>query len=45
MAVAAEHFVGREDVIWAFGPDHEPGLGVEPGAGVTLQTKHSFCVL
>ncbi len=42
MAVAAEHLVSRDDVIWAFGPDLEPVLEVEPGAVVTLQTNDCF---
>jgi amidase len=42
MAVAAQHFVGREDVIWAFGPDLKPVLEVEPGAVVTLETNDCF---
>jgi amidase len=43
MAVAvADHVVSRDDVIWAFGPDLEPVLEVEPGATVTLQTNDCF---
>jgi amidase len=42
MAVAAEHVVGRDDVIWAFGPDLEPVLEVEPGSVVTLETNDCF---
>jgi amidase len=42
MAVAAEHRIGRDEVIWAFGPDLEPVLEVEPGAVVTLETNDCF---
>jgi amidase len=42
MAVATEHRVGREDVIWAFGPELEPVLEVEPGAVVTFETRDCF---
>src|SRR5438128_8325272 len=42
MAVATEHRVSREDVIWAFGPELEPVLEVEPGAVVTFETRDCF---
>src|SRR3954469_16545117 len=42
MAVATEHRVSREDVIWGFGPDLEPVLEVEPGAVVTFETNDCF---
>jgi amidase len=42
MAVAAQHRVGRDEVIWAFGPELEPVLEVDPGAVVTLQTNDCF---
>src|SRR5436309_4169229 len=42
MAVATEHRISREDVIWAFGPDLEPVLEVEPGAVVTFETNDCF---
>jgi amidase len=42
MAVAAEHRIGRDDVIWAFGPDLQPVLEVEPGAVITLETNDCF---
>jgi amidase len=42
MAVAAEHRLGRDQVIWAFGPDLEPVLEVEPGDTVTFETNHCF---
>ncbi|MDQ3875695.1 MAG: acetamidase/formamidase family protein, partial [Actinomycetota bacterium] len=39
---AADHVVSRDEVIWAFGPDLEPVLEVEPGATVTLKTNDCF---
>jgi amidase len=42
MAVAAEHRIGRDDVIWAFGPDLQPVLEVEPRAVITLETNDCF---
>jgi amidase len=43
MAVATvDHVVSREDVIWAFGPDLEPVLEVDPGAIVRLETNDCF---
>jgi amidase len=42
VAVATEHRVSRDDVIWAFGPDLEPVLEVEPGAVVTFETNDCF---
>src|SRR5213592_1699998 len=42
MAVETEHRISREDVIWAFGPDLEPVLEVEPGAVVTFETNDCF---
>jgi amidase len=42
MAVAAQHRVTRDEVIWAFGPDLEPVLEVEPGAVITLETNDCF---
>ena len=42
MAVATEHRVSREDVIWGFGPSLEPVLEVEPGAVVTFETNDCF---
>ena len=39
MAVATEHRVSRDDVIWGFGPRLEPVLEVEPGAVVTFETN------
>jgi amidase len=42
MAVATEHRVSRDDVIWAFGPHLEPVLEVHPGAVVTFETNDCF---
>ncbi len=42
MAVSAEHRIGRDEVIWAFGPDLQPVLEVEPGTVVTLETNDCF---
>src|SRR5947208_7454992 len=42
MAVATEHRVSRDDVIWGFGPELEPVLEVEPGAVVPLETNDCF---
>src|SRR5215210_5413063 len=43
MAVATvDHVVSREEVIWAFGPDLDPVLEVDPGATVRLETNDCF---
>ena len=42
MAVATEHRISRDDVIWAFGPDLVPVLEVEPGDVVTFETNDCF---
>jgi amidase len=43
MAVATvDHVVSREDIVWAFGPDMEPVLEVEPGATVRFETRDCF---
>jgi amidase len=42
MAVAAAERIGRDQIIWAFGPDLEPVLEVEPGATVTFETNDCF---
>jgi amidase len=42
MATAAAHRIGRDDVVWAFGPDLEPVLEVDPGAVITLETNDCF---
>jgi amidase len=43
MAVAtADHVVSREDIVWAFGPEMEPVLEVEPGSTVRFETRDCF---
>ena len=42
MATAASHRIGRDEVVWSFGPDMEPVLEVEPGSIVTLETNDCF---
>ena len=42
MAVATEHRLGRDQVIWAFGPELEPVLEVDPGETVTFETNDCF---
>jgi amidase len=43
MAIATvDHVVSREDVIWAFRPDLEPVLEVDPGATVRIETNDCF---
>jgi amidase len=43
MAVATvDHVVSRDNVIWAFGPDLEPVLEVEPGQTVRFETNDCF---
>src|SRR5213596_1219576 len=42
MATAVGHRIGRDEIIWAFGPDLEPVLEVEPGATVTFETNDCF---
>jgi amidase len=42
MAVATDHAVTRDEIIWAFGPDLEPVLEVEPGSVVRLETNDCF---
>jgi amidase len=42
VAVAVDHKIGRDEIIWAFGPDLEPVLEVEPGATVTFETNDCF---
>ena len=41
-AVAVDHVVTRDQVIWGFGPDLEPVLEVEPGATVRFETNDCF---
>jgi amidase len=42
MATAASHRIGRDEVVWSFGPDMEPVLEVEPSSIVTLETNDCF---
>jgi amidase len=42
MAVAIDHVVRRDEIIWAFGPDLEPVLEVEPGSVVRFETNDCF---
>ena len=42
MATAVAHRIGREDVVWAFGPEMDPVLEVDPGTVVTLETNDCF---
>src|SRR5213083_3562649 len=42
MAVATGHRLGRDEVIWSFGPELEPVLEVEPGETVTFETNDCF---
>jgi amidase len=40
--VAVDHVISRDEIVWAFGPDLEPVLEVEPGAVVRFQTNDCF---
>jgi amidase len=42
VATASQHRLGREEVVWSFGPAMEPVLEVEPGSIVTLETNDCF---
>src|SRR5437762_10961145 len=43
MAVATvDYVVSRDEIVWAFGPDLEPVLEVEPGAVVRFETNDCF---
>src|SRR5882672_12807054 len=43
MAVATvDHVVPRDEIVWAFGPELEPVLEVEPGAVVRFETNDCF---
>src|SRR5262245_49015597 len=42
MAIAVDHVVTRDQVVWSFGPDLEPVLEVEPGAVVRFETNDCF---
>ena len=37
-----DHRIGRDEFIWAFGPELEPVLEVQPGATVTFETNDCF---
>jgi len=41
-AVAVDHVVTRDQVVWGFGPDLEPVLEVDPGAIVRFETNDCF---
>jgi amidase len=42
VTTAVQHRIGRDKVVWSFGPEMEPVLEVEPGAVVTLETNDCF---
>jgi amidase len=42
MATAVGHRVGREQIIWAFGPELDPVLEIDPGETVTFETNDCF---
>src|SRR5881275_1162802 len=42
MATAVGHRLGRDQVIWSFGPELEPVLEVEPGDTVVFETNDCF---
>ena len=42
MATAVEHRLGRDQIIWSFGPSLEPVLEVEPGETVVFETNDCF---
>src|SRR5215211_1088253 len=42
MAVATDNIVTRDEIIWAFGPDLERVLEVEPGSVVRFETNDCF---
>jgi amidase len=42
MATAVGHRIGPDEIIWAFGPDLQPVLEVEPGETVTFETNDCF---
>ncbi|HEU5277759.1 MAG TPA: acetamidase/formamidase family protein [Gaiellaceae bacterium] len=42
MATAVGHRIGRDEIVWAFGPDLEPVLEIEPGETVTFETNDCF---
>jgi amidase len=42
MATVVGHRIGRDEIIWAFGPDLEPVLEIDPGETVTFETNDCF---
>src|SRR3954447_25620903 len=42
MATAVGHRIGRDEIIWAFGPQLEPVLEVDPGETGTFETNDCF---
>jgi amidase len=42
MATAVGHRIGRDEIIWAFGPELDPVLEIDPGETVTFQTNDCF---
>jgi amidase len=42
VATAVTHRIGREEVIWAFGPELRPVLEIDPGETVTFETNDCF---
>ena len=42
MSIAVGHRIGRDEIIWAFGPELEPVLEVDPGEVVTFETNDCF---
>src|SRR5436305_4203802 len=42
MATAVGHRIGRDEIIWAFGPELEPVLEVDPAQTCTFETNACF---
>ena len=42
MAAATSYRIGRDEAVWAFGPNMEPVLEVEQGSMITLETNDCF---
>src|SRR5882672_1473381 len=42
MATATSHRIGRDEIVWAFEPNMEPVLEVDPGSTITLETNDCF---
>src|SRR5919197_1055812 len=42
MATAVGHRIGRDEIIWAFGPELEPVREIDPGETVTFETNDCF---